>query len=209
MLDAAVIRVLAAFMSFGTVAGILAFSRGGAHVAGGRHTEWRAADNPPKVLQVVWPVVTFVPQVYPFLVAAVPEWAYEASPRFSFSGDSFAQVFGFLLWGLGGLLVLWSARTLGRFMVIQIAVATDHELVDRGPYAYIRHPTYTGAVCLALGMSLLFLSYALLAFTVVTVIIATYRARKEERLLASRAGLGETYREYMTRTGRFLPRLTR
>jgi protein-S-isoprenylcysteine O-methyltransferase Ste14 len=203
VLDVVTVRVLAGIASLATVAGIALIAR--AERGHGRR-EFRADDSPPTALQALWAVMNLVPQLYPFLVAALPEVFYADFPRFSFPGDSVAQVLGLLIWGTGGLLVVWSGRTLGRFMTIRIAVASDHELIESGPYARVRHPTYAGAMFLTIGLTLLFLNFVLLASSVVTVAIAHYRAFKEERLLASPQGLGDTYREYMLRTGRFLPR---
>ena len=204
MLGADTVRILAALLALGTVGALALLARPRGH----RRAEIRAQDNPPEVLQVVWPLINVLPQAYPFLVAAIPDVFYAGLPRFAFPGDSVVQVAGFLLWGAGGILALWSERNLGRFMMIQIAVTRDHELIDTGPYARIRHPTYTGVMCLAIGVTLLFLSVALLPFAAATVVLANYRARKEERLLSSPEGLGEAYRAYMARTGRFLPRLS-
>lgn len=203
MLDAATVRILAALASLGTVAGLVLIAR--AERRHGRR-EFRADDSPATALQVLWTTMNFVPQVYPFLVVALPGVFYAGLPRLSFPGASAAQVLGLAMWGSGGLLVIWSGRALGRFMTPRIAVATDHELVQSGPYARIRHPTYAGLMFLSIGLTLLFLSVVLLAFSVVTVIVARYRAVKEERLLASPQGLGAAYRAYMERTGRFLPR---
>jgi protein-S-isoprenylcysteine O-methyltransferase Ste14 len=58
-------------------------------------------------------------------------------------------------------------------------------------------------------VALLFLNLLLAANFLATLTIATYRARQEEELLSSEDGFGSRYREYMERTGRFLPKLTR
>ncbi len=137
----------------------------------------------------------------------VPSLVYETNLNIAFPFDTYVQGIGLAVWAVGGLLVVWSGRVLGRFMVVQIAVATDHRLVQEGPYGRIRHPTYAGAMAIAIGEALLFLSLPLAAIAVLIVIIANYRARKEERLLASPAGFGEAYGAYVMRTGRFLPRL--
>lgn len=208
VLDPSIVRILAAFMAAGTSVGLLAFSRRG-HVLAGGHPEYRAEANPPRFLQVLWPAVNLVPQLYPFAVAIAPDLAYVAAPRFALPFESGVQLVGFVLWGLGGLLVLWSGRVLGRFMVLQIAVSKDHRLVTEGPFARIRHPTYTGVMAMALGAGLLFLNIALLAVALVTITVAHYRAFREERLLASPQGFWEDYRGYMARTGRFLPRFRR
>jgi len=204
VLDPLTVRILAALMAVASIVGIASFRRGSA--GGGRSLEFRAEDNPPAFLQVVWPIVNLVGSTYPFLAAILPDVAYASPLNVGFPFDAVFQVAGLLLWGAGGLLVVWSARVLGRFMVVQIAISKDHEIVRTGPYARIRHPTYAGAMAMSIGVALLFLSVALVAVAILCVLIANYRARKEERLLASPNGFGEAYRAYMATTGRFLPR---
>ena len=195
---------IAFVMSAATVATIFVFSRRVEHPK-----EFRAQDNPPRSLQIVWPVSFLGPQLYPFLMVLAPALMYRTIVTLSFPYDEILQVVGFALWASGGVLILMAGRALGRFMTIQIAVAKDHQLITVGPYARIRHPTYSGAILLTAGVTLVFLNVVLLAAVVLVVAIATYRARKEERLLASPEGFGAEYRQYMARTGRFLPRLRR
>ncbi|KAI0646672.1 hypothetical protein C8Q79DRAFT_909425 [Trametes meyenii] len=51
----------------------------------------------------------------------------------------------------GGLIRVWCHRTLGRLFTWQMAVQRDHELVTGGPYAYVRHPSYTGWLLMVAG----------------------------------------------------------
>ncbi|KAF9501630.1 hypothetical protein BDN71DRAFT_1501333 [Pleurotus eryngii] len=39
---------------------------------------------------------------------------------------------------------LWCFAALGRFFDFQATLKKDHRLVTRGPYAYVRHPSYAG-----------------------------------------------------------------
>jgi protein-S-isoprenylcysteine O-methyltransferase Ste14 len=188
-------------MAAATVATIFALSR--------RHEaprQFRVEDSPPQALQVAWALLFLAPQLYSFFTVVAPAYAYRTVLTFSFPFDEAFQVAGLGVWVAGGLLVLWAGRALGRFMMIQIAVTSDHELITIGPYARIRHPTYTGAIFLTMGIALVFLNVALLAAAGLVVTLANYRAQKEERLLASPEGFGAKYRQYMARTGRFLPR---
>ena len=57
----------------------------------------------------------------------------------------------------GGLIRVWCHRTLGTLFTWQMAVRDDHELITRGPYALVRHPSYTGWLLLITG------NFALLA----------------------------------------------
>ncbi len=143
--------------------------------------------------------------LYPVLVVILPNLAYGTVLHFTFPFDTAFQVLGILLWVVGGGLILWCSRLLGPIMMTD-GVVESHELVTRGPYAAIRHPVYTGHMLMALGAAALFLSYLLLVFALVTIVLAHVQARGEERLLASPEGFGEEYGTYMETTGRFLPK---
>lgn len=203
MLDVLTVRLLAVLMTIAAVYGLLGMRHAPRHDRG--RWEVRASDNPPAALQIAWPFLILAVSFSPIAVVVAPDLAYGAPLTVAFPLDSAVQVAGFLLWGAGGLLMLWSRRTLGRFMVLEIAVTKDHELVRTGPYARIRHPTYAGAMAMAVGVAVLFLNIVLVGVTILVVFLANYRARKEERLLASPEAFAETYRAYAT-TGRFLPR---
>jgi len=45
----------------------------------------------------------------------------------------------------------WCYRTLGTFFTFEVTIMHQHKLITSGPYAYIRHPAYTGAVLILLG----------------------------------------------------------
>ncbi|KAI0777662.1 hypothetical protein BD413DRAFT_609980 [Trametes elegans] len=51
----------------------------------------------------------------------------------------------------GGAVRAWSYRTLGRFFTWQLSVKNNHKLVTEGPYAWVRHPSYTGFAMVLLG----------------------------------------------------------
>ncbi|KAI0759679.1 hypothetical protein BD413DRAFT_617626 [Trametes elegans] len=55
----------------------------------------------------------------------------------------------------GGLLRLWSFKTLGCLFTYEVAIHDDHVLITSGPYAYVRHPSYTGVILLLLGEHLM------------------------------------------------------
>ncbi|RPD55599.1 ICMT-domain-containing protein [Lentinus tigrinus ALCF2SS1-6] len=62
-----------------------------------------------------------------------------------------------LLATAGGSIRIWCHRTLGKFFTWQTAVRDDHQLITSGPYAYVRHPSYTGWLLMAAGHLLLVL----------------------------------------------------
>lgn len=112
--------------------------------------------------------------------------------------------------GLAGLLIalglFFSAHhALGTQWTLLVAVKAQHRLVDRGPYRRIRHPLYTSFVLAELSVLGVVQSWAALIPLLFSIPGFLIMARAEERLLADR--LGPSYREYLRRTGAFLPRL--
>jgi protein-S-isoprenylcysteine O-methyltransferase Ste14 len=142
-------------------------------------------------------------------VYILPEYAYHWPPFADFPGSWVVQIAGIALSIAGGILFSRAARTLGRQMTPAIQLRQGHELVRTGPYRYIRHPVYTAIMLTATGQTLFFLSGPLAVLTLLLVGLAFYRAGLEEGLLRSPEAFGPEYEDYMRRTGRFLPRLTR
>jgi len=52
---------------------------------------------------------------------------------------------------LGLLGALWARRTLGKNWSGEVVFKEEHELVERGPYRFVRHPIYTSILLMALG----------------------------------------------------------
>jgi protein-S-isoprenylcysteine O-methyltransferase Ste14 len=69
--------------------------------------------------------------------------------------------------------------------VVKIQRERGHTIVTTGPYTYVRHPMYAGAVFLLLGIPLLLGSWYGLALAFVLIIAFGYRAVMEERTLAA------------------------
>ena len=151
--------------------------------------------------------VILIPIIAIILMLAIPSLVYETALNIYFPGDYFIQIGGIVAYIIGGALLIWSARHLGKFDVGKVAVANDHFLVDTGPYARVRHPGYTGEILVVLAVTLLLLNVLLVIDIVVAFGYILYRAKIEEKLLSSQDGLCEQYLSYMKRTGRFLPKL--
>ncbi|KDQ51238.1 hypothetical protein JAAARDRAFT_62646 [Jaapia argillacea MUCL 33604] len=67
-------------------------------------------------------------------------------------------IFGTLLAISGGLLRSWCYNTLGRFFTFQMGIRRDHRLITKGPYSFVRHPSYTGAMLCSSGVWISLLS---------------------------------------------------
>ncbi|MDP8989033.1 MAG: isoprenylcysteine carboxylmethyltransferase family protein [Acidobacteriota bacterium] len=98
----------------------------------------------------------------------------------------------------------WAIATLGKFFTFDVAIQASQRVVDSGPYRYIRHPSYTGALMTQAGIGLALGNWAgLLALMVCMAIAYSYRIRVEERALIT--ALGEPYRKYLRRTRCIIP----
>jgi len=57
---------------------------------------------------------------------------------------------------LGLIVVLWARVTLGGNWSAWVVLKENHELIERGPYAYVRHPMYYGSLLMMLGWAILY-----------------------------------------------------
>jgi protein-S-isoprenylcysteine O-methyltransferase len=111
---------------------------------------------------------------------------------------------GLLLFVLGLALRWWSIVHLGRFFTVDVAIAADHHVVDTGPYRFVRHPSYAGALLAFAGYGVCVGNWLSLAILTVPVAFAFARRIQVEEV-ALNASLGEAYREYSGRTRRLVP----
>jgi protein-S-isoprenylcysteine O-methyltransferase Ste14 len=58
------------------------------------------------------------------------------------------------LLALGLLFSVWARVHLGRNWSGEVTVKEGHELIRTGPYAYVRHPIYTGLIVAVLGSAI-------------------------------------------------------
>jgi len=114
------------------------------------------------------------------------------------------QYAGFALM-LGGVAFReWSIIVLGRHFSIVVAVETNHQLVSRGPYRWLRHPAYSGGYLAMLGFHLALGNWITTLLTAIMLLPAfVYRIRIEEQVLFST--FGEEYQAYVSRTWRLFP----
>lgn len=105
----------------------------------------------------------------------------------------------------GLALSIWARRALGRNWSGTVAVKEDHELIQSGPYAWVRHPIYSGILLMILGTGLASgRAHALLAFPI-AVSALWLRSRAEERWMGE--VFGERYAAYRRKSWALIPRL--
>jgi protein-S-isoprenylcysteine O-methyltransferase Ste14 len=125
-------------------------------------------------------------------------------------GASIAQarwaffVAGLALMITGVVIRQWAVITLGRFFTVDVRVHSGQTVVERGPYRWVRHPSYTGMILTFVGLGLALGNWASLAVLVVVPTAGlVVRIHYEERALGD--GLGEPYRRYAATHARLLP----
>lgn len=59
---------------------------------------------------------------------------------------------GFVLLVCGAAIRAACYNTLGKYFTFELALLKDHQLVTTGPYAIVRHPSYTGFIIAAFGV---------------------------------------------------------
>ncbi|MEJ0087894.1 MAG: isoprenylcysteine carboxylmethyltransferase family protein [Pseudomonadota bacterium] len=111
---------------------------------------------------------------------------------------------GSALFALGLILRWYSIIYLGRFFTVNVAIHSAHEIIDTGPYARVRHPSYAGALLAFLGLAMCMANWVSLAVVMLPILWAFgRRIATEEHALSS--ALGTPYINYMRRTKRLAP----
>jgi protein-S-isoprenylcysteine O-methyltransferase len=161
-----------------------------------RRSQLRALSRDRRSLFLLWSVIVVSLWLGIQMVWLVPGAAV-AFPRLLY-------IFGFILF-LGGLAFRWySIGYLGRYFTVDVSISAEHKLIDSGPYRYIRHPSYAGALLAFVGLGLCFGNWLSILFLTVPIIGAfLWRIRIEESALTE--ALGDDYRRYQQRTKRLIP----
>ncbi len=108
---------------------------------------------------------------------------------------------------LGALMAYWVFSHLGNNVTPTVVTREQATLVTSGPYRWVRHPLYVMGMIAYIGFALIAENIFIAAAAVVGFIFLAIRLQKEEANLISR--FGDSYREYMRRTGKFFPKLLR
>jgi protein-S-isoprenylcysteine O-methyltransferase Ste14 len=110
---------------------------------------------------------------------------------------------GFALTLAGLAIALWARVHLGQNWSDKVILSEGHQLIRSGPYAYMRHPIYSGVLLGVLGTAVVLGEWrGVLAFVI---LLTNYsiKARKEEQILATH--FGDEFREHLTSAGFLLP----
>jgi protein-S-isoprenylcysteine O-methyltransferase Ste14 len=96
---------------------------------------------------------------------------------------------------------MWALSSLGRNLSV---LAQARDLIDRGPYRWVRHPLYSGEIVSALGLAMAAGTVTSACLWVVLCALQVYRAVREEQVLVKAL---PGYPSYQRRTAALLPGL--
>jgi len=113
-------------------------------------------------------------------------------------------VAGVLMMLLGSLLRRYCWRTLGEYFTGDVKAKADQPVIRSGPYRLVRHPSYTAAMMMFIGVGLALGNWLSLALLTIAAIAAySYRVSVEEHALLET--IGAPYDAYMKECKRFIP----
>ena len=139
-------------------------------------------------------------------VALLAAFVLACTPYLRFAGTHRVVAFwvGTAMMVSGSLLRRHCWRMLGTSFTGDVQARPDQEVVTRGAYSKLRHPSYTGAILINTGMGIALGTWAgALLLLVASFAVYGYRISVEERALL--AAIGEPYREFMSTRKRLIP----
>jgi protein-S-isoprenylcysteine O-methyltransferase Ste14 len=101
--------------------------------------------------------------------------------------------------------IYWLFSSIGTGITPVSATRSEHKLSTSGPYRWVRHPLYTIGSSFIISFGLMADNWFIALMGILAFIAMAIRTPKEEANLIEK--FGDEYREYMRRTGRFLPKL--
>lgn len=162
------------------------------------------------VLEILFMVSPFA--AYYYSIYATPLNALQNSPHTAWLTMYLLPHFTYTdSWLANGLILIsWPLILLGivffvvGFCQIYWSKFTGKGAVAGGLYRFIRHPQYVALAIIGLGTSLYWSRFIVVIAFVSMLCIYVFLARVEEKICLQK--FGESYREYMDKTGMFLPR---
>jgi protein-S-isoprenylcysteine O-methyltransferase Ste14 len=131
-----------------------------------------------------------------FGIAALDEPFVPYDPRIQYIGVA-------LTW-LGVAFAIWARYCIGANWSGRVTLKVDHQLIQSGPYAYVRHPIYTGLLVANAGATIFIGKWRCIAALAIFLLEMSRKALKEEKLMLS--AFGDQYAEYSRQTGFLIPR---
>ena len=141
----------------------------------------------------------------PLLIVIVLNIFWPASLAWDkYNSPGWLRILGLILAVLCVPLLWWVFRSIGKNISETVLTKDDHELVTKGPYRWVRHPLYGGALMLLFSISLVFGDWVILGYSLAGILAFRLLVipAEEKQLLDA---FGEEYECYQARTGALLP----
>jgi protein-S-isoprenylcysteine O-methyltransferase Ste14 len=129
-------------------------------------------------------------------------WAYIRPAGFE---KSAALLIASMVLGPSSVVLAWAAtRHLGKQWRYEAALSEDHELIQTGPYHWVRHPIYASMLGMLLATGAAWSWWPMFAVALAVFLVGTeIRVRAEDRLLAER--FQDAFAEYRSRVKAYVP----
>lgn len=156
-----------------------------------------------------WPLWTQIGMVILGLVLCVPLFYFLWIPliKLPVNTGRVLDLVGLAVYLAGCGFVLWARSTLGKMWGIStsrnVKLRDDHQIIQEGPYAFVRNPMYFGWWVAMTGLILLYPVWMVLLMFLFSLMAFIGRARREEAALSER--FGEAWTEYKKRTKFLIP----
>jgi protein-S-isoprenylcysteine O-methyltransferase Ste14 len=127
-------------------------------------------------------------RIYRVLLPALFAAAALDAGRFRWSHVPLAmQIFG-LTGVLAAFAVIWWCTASNPFLSSRVRLQADrgHQVVQDGPYRFVRHPMYASLIVLMFGTALLLGSWLAILRAALIAVLVGIRAAREDRFLAER-----------------------
>jgi protein-S-isoprenylcysteine O-methyltransferase Ste14 len=110
---------------------------------------------------------------------------------------------GATLMVIGFAITVWARTTLGRNWSSTVTQKQDHELIQTGPYALVRHPIYTGLLVMFLGSGASIGQWRAVLALALVLASFLFKLRIEEQYMVEL--FGPTYEAYRKRVAMLIP----
>ncbi|MGH9476655.1 MAG: methyltransferase family protein [Terriglobales bacterium] len=104
---------------------------------------------------------------------------------------------------LGLLVAIWARRTLGGNWGSAVSLKQGHELIQTGPYRFVRNPIYTGLILMFLGTALAIGRTSSLLALLLAIAAYWIKLKQEEELM--RRQFPEAYAAYRQQVKALIP----
>ncbi|BCU81041.1 hypothetical protein JIR001_08240 [Polycladomyces abyssicola] len=132
-------------------------------------------------------------------VTHLPGW-WGVRPFYPFNWSLWT---GWILLVSGMVWAVWARLNLGIHWSSAVQLREKQQVVQTGPYRWVRHPIYTGIILIILGLNLINPQWT--GFLGWILVVASYWVKSglEEKLLVTQ--FGDEYRTYQQRSRRLIP----